>query len=135
MIRAVLDPGVLIAALLSSQGAPARLLTLWLEGAYELITSPKLLGELERVLLRPKFRRYVTEDEAMSYVAMLQRLTIVVTDPGDVPQISRDPNDDYLIALGRAADAAAIVSGDPHLTELDLDPPVLTPREFLATVS
>lgn len=46
--------------------------------------------------------------------------------------MSRDPDDDYLIALARTARADALVSGDADLTDLDLtDLPVLTPRQFL----
>ncbi|MFX8385659.1 PIN domain-containing protein, partial [Acinetobacter baumannii] len=45
MIRAVLDPGVLVAALLSSQGAPAQLLRLLVKGHFQLVLSPKLLEE------------------------------------------------------------------------------------------
>jgi uncharacterized protein len=59
MFRVVLDPGVLIAAVLSPKGAPAELLRHWLAGDYELVVSDKLLAELKRVLLRPKFRKYL----------------------------------------------------------------------------
>ncbi len=135
MIRAVLDPGVLIAALISPRGTPARLIALWIEGAFELVASPKLLEELRVVLLRPKFRRYATEDEARSYVELVERLAVVVKDPDEIPRVSKDRKDDYLVALSKAS-LATLVSGDSHLTELDLDEPrVRTPREFAETVS
>lgn len=132
MTRAVLDTGVLIAALLSPTGAPAQLVLAWLDGRFDLIVSPKLLGELQRVLLRPKFRRYVTEEEAAAYVEGLARLAEVAPDPDVVERVTPDPGDDFLVALGRAAEADVLVSGDPHLTGLRrADPPVLTPRGFL----
>lgn len=131
MTRAVLDPGVLIAALISSQGAPARLLTLWLEGAFELVVSPNLLGELSTVLRRSKFRRYVSEDEAEQYVDVIRRLAIILEDPKEVEAVSLDPNDDYLMALAGSA-GAIVVSGDPHLTKIvKPDPAVVTPRAFV----
>jgi len=47
-------------------------------------------------------------------------------------RISVDPDDDYLIAVGRAANAKAIVSDDSDLTDLaEPDPIVLAPTEFL----
>ncbi len=50
-----------------------------------------------------------------------------------MPGLTADPDDDYLVALARAAGADYLVSGDRHLLELtDPEPPVLTPREFLA---
>jgi predicted nucleic acid-binding protein len=43
-----------------------------------------------------------------------------------------DPKDEFVVALVRTAEVMALVSGDPHLTELvDLDPTVLTPAAFL----
>ena len=54
-----MDPGVLISGLISAKGAPRSLLWLWLEGSFELIVCPALLAELQRVLLRAKFRPYV----------------------------------------------------------------------------
>lgn len=96
------------------------------------MVSPNLLRELGQVLARDKFRRYVSLDEAEQYVRMVRRGAIVVGDPAEVPPVTPDPKDDYLVALARAADARFLVSGDPHLSELvDPTPPVLTPRAFL----
>ena len=123
---------MLISGLISGKGAPRSLVWLWLEGSFELIVCPALLAELERVLLRPKFRPYVTAQEVRAYVALLQRLSSVQPDPEVEVGFTPDPGDDYLIALARAAAAHFIVSGDPHLTELkQAKPPVLTPRAFL----
>ncbi len=128
----MLDPGVLIAALISGKGAPRSLLWLWLEGSFELIACPALLAELERVLLRLKFRPYVTAHEVRAYIALLSRLTSLEPDPEVTAGLTPDPGDDYLVALARAAEAHFLVSGDPHLTELkQAKPPVLTPRGFL----
>jgi predicted nucleic acid-binding protein len=53
-------------------------------------------------------------------------------DPLDIPSVTRDPKDDYLVALAREAGADSLVSGDPDLTSL-ADPVlrVMTPRELL----
>jgi predicted nucleic acid-binding protein len=57
---------------------------------------------------------------------------LMLRDPPDPVAVTRDPNDDYLVALAIAAQADALVSGDRDLTDLQ-DPPVsvLTPRTFL----
>jgi predicted nucleic acid-binding protein len=45
-----------------------------------------------------------------------------------VPQISRDPDDDYLFALAGVTDSRAVVSGDLDPTDLEGPPiPVMTP--------
>jgi putative PIN family toxin of toxin-antitoxin system len=130
--RIVFDPGVLISALISSQGAPAEALDRWRDGEFDLVVSPALLDELRRVLMRRKFRRYATEEDVAAFVAALGEEAIAVEDPpSSSERFTRDPNDDYLVALARAANAEAIVSGDSDLTTVKLDPPVVTPAEFL----
>jgi uncharacterized protein len=56
----------------------------------------------------------------------------LVSDPDDVTSVSTDPDDDYLVALARAAAVDALVSGDEDLTSLELaDLRILTPRQVL----
>ena len=130
--RAVFDSGVLIAGLISANGAPRALLRRWLQGSFELVVSPALLTELERVLLRPKFRSYATESEAHAYVSLVRRLATIVDDPPLVTGLTPDPGDDYLVVLARASGVQTLVSGDRHLYELEAArPPVLQPRAFL----
>lgn len=132
-MRVVLDPGVLVAALLSPQGSPAKLLISWLEGRFDLVVSPQLLAELGRVLARPKIQRYVVVEEAERFLELLARGGVFVSDPAPERGLTPDPGDDYLVALARATRARYLVSGDRHLTKLRApDPPVLTPRELLA---
>lgn len=131
-MRAVLDPNVLISALISPRGTPARAPGAWRGGRFELIVSALLLEELEGVLLRTKFRRYVSDAEARAFVGELRRSATAVSDPGAARRVSSDPGDDYLVALARASGAEVIVSGDRHLLGLrDPEPPVRSPREFL----
>jgi uncharacterized protein len=126
---------VLIAALLSRAGAPAQILLSWIEGGFEFVVSPNLLNELKAVLLRPKFRKYVTVDEVRSYLALLEHGASVVIDPEPRPRLAPDPGDDYLIALARAAAAHFLVSGDAHLTGLrGSQPSIVTPRAFLSAL-
>jgi len=132
MLRAVVDPGVLIAALLSKEGAPAKVLLAWLEGRFHLLVSPALLAELETVLRRRKFRPYVNEEEASAYVGLFRNFGLFVHDPAHVERSTPDPGDDYLVALVRAGEADVLVSGDPHLTRLRrFQTLVVTPRAFL----
>jgi putative PIN family toxin of toxin-antitoxin system len=79
--RVVIDPNVLIAALISPRGAPADIYRALSRGHFELVTSSQLLAELERVLQRPKFRRYGSIEDAHHYVAAVARLSTVLDDP------------------------------------------------------
>lgn len=132
MLRVVLDPGVLVSAVLAAGGPPAEIVERWRDGEFDLVVSPKLLDELEEVLLRPKFRETVDESDARSYVEAIRGEAVLVDDPDQPPAVTPDPDDDYLIALGAAADADVLVSGDTHLTELAAPAvTVLNPRQFL----
>jgi len=130
--RAVLDPSVLVSALISPSGPSALLLVELRAGAFELVTSPLLLGELAEVLAREKFRPYVSKDEAAAYVEFLRRESLLVADPeSPVEQLSEDPDDEYLVTLARAARVDALVSGDQHILGLRQEIPVTSPRAFL----
>ncbi len=132
MDRVVLDVNVYVAALLSPTGTPAQVLHAWTSNEYELIVSPQLLTELERVLRRRKFRRSIGDAEITALLDALREDATMLPDPPAEPGLTPDPQDDYLLTLARTAHADCIVSGDTHLTELEhAKPPVLTPRAFL----
>jgi uncharacterized protein len=133
-VRAVLDPNVLIASLPSRDGAPARLVSKWLSGAFELIMSESLLEELERALTYPKLRDRVATGDAIEFVALLRHTALLASDPSAVAPRSADPDDDYLLALAEQ-EQAILVSGDRHLLALADRFPVVTARAFLETLS
>jgi putative PIN family toxin of toxin-antitoxin system len=134
-LRAVLDPNVLISALLAPAGKPAAILRAWSAGAFELVASQLLLAELERALAYPKLRARIHESEASAVVEWLRRSATVVSDPDELPtRASEDPGDDYLIALAEH-ERAALVSGDRHLLELAGDLPTYAPADFLVLLN
>jgi putative PIN family toxin of toxin-antitoxin system len=132
-VRAVLDPNILVAALLSRSGTPARIISRWLGGEFELVVSETLLAELDRALAYPKLRDRVSADEAGAFVELLRRGALLATDPAEPPLRSADPGDDYLLALAENA-RAVLVSGDRHLLALADELPIQTARSFLANL-
>lgn len=136
MPRAVLDPNVLVSGLISPAGPPAILVAELQAGAFELVVSPRLLAELEAVLLREKFRRQVTLLDVEEYVELIRQESILVDDPSPLPeQVVDDPNDAYLLALSRSSHVDVLVSGDRHLLRLRGAEAVVSPREFLDLLS
>ena len=133
MLSVVLDPNVLISAAISGNGAPAFVLAAWSNGEFELIVSPKLHDELKDVLLRPKFRKYISEEEVRAYTRKLRTLATFFPDPPSRPGLTPDPKDDYLVALARAARVDYLVSGDPDLLNLsNARPPVIKASAFVS---
>lgn len=134
-MRAVLDPNVIISALLSRNGTPARVLRLWADGVWELVCSPQLLDELRRTLTYPKLAKHIHADEAAALLSLLQDEALVLRDPQVPPSTaSSDPDDNYLIALAEQS-RSLLVSGDSDLLDLADQIPVYSPREFLTYVS
>ena len=135
MRRAVLDPNVLVSALLNPTGTPGTLLTQADGAGFELMLSPLVLEELEVVLLRKKFRRYVTVEEVGDFLAFVGRLGTLVPDSKlRAPRSSQDPNDDYLLALAYSQ-KAVLVSGDSHLLEIGGGAPSCAPADLIAALT
>ena len=131
-MRAVLDANVLISAILSPRGTPARLLLAWQAGAFDLVVSPLLLAEVRRALAYPKLERRIPPADADAFIDWLGRSAKLADDPSGPSQVrSDDPGDDYLVALA-ATERALLVSGDVHLTSLASRMPVRTPAEFIS---
>jgi putative PIN family toxin of toxin-antitoxin system len=129
-LRVVLDVNVLVSALLSRAGAPGRLIALWFEGAFELVVSEKLLAELGRALAYPGLPEHISREDAADFIALLRATASMFADAERHDHISRDPGDDYLLALAKAS-ASVLVSGDRDLLVLAPDLPIQEPREFL----
>jgi putative PIN family toxin of toxin-antitoxin system len=129
-VRAVLDANVLVSAVLSRSGAPARIVSLWLAGEFELVVSELLLAELERALAYAKVRARIPAEDAAELLALLREAAVVAPDPIAPLPRSPDPGDDYLLALAEAQNAL-LVTGDQHLLALTDRFPIRTPRAFL----
>jgi uncharacterized protein len=130
-VRAVLDPNVLISGVLSRSGAPAALLSGWVNGEFDLVVSDLLLEELERALAYPELRPRISAEDAAVLIMLLRDSAIRGHDPADPPARSGDRGDDYLLALAEH-ERAVLVSGDRHLLALADRFPVRSPRAFLA---
>lgn len=135
--RAVVDPGVLISSLISSESPPARIVDAWLDGSFDLVVSPMLLDEFDAVIRRPKFHRLWPADRLEALRAAIDRRAVNAADPLAQPGLTPDPDDDYLAALAIAVGATHLVTGDKAL--LDWSPPagleVVTPRQFIDVLS
>jgi len=133
--RVVLDANVVVSALLSPNGAPARILCAFLaERTFEVVTSPALLAELRRVLAYPKIRtRLAWDDGAIErFVVSWEVLALVVAGEEPAPAVPADPDDAMYLSAALEGGAGIIVTGDAHL--LDLGPVdgirILRPAEF-----
>lgn len=134
-MRAVLDTNVLLSGLLW-HGTPHILIEKVRSGSLGLVVSPALIAELRHVVIRPKFRTVLTKSKT-NPERMLAELHLLadIIDPLPLPAIvSRDPDDDAVLALAVAAQADIIVSGDGDLLVLGTYAgiPIVNPARTLA---
>ncbi len=130
-MRFVFDTNVLVSALLLEHSIPRRAFDRALDQGRFLL-SFAALRELNEVLSRKQFRKYVDEDDARRFLASLLRQAEWVEVSAKIAAC-RDPDDDKFLELAVSGLATHIVTGDQDL--LVLDPfqgiSILTPRAFL----
>ncbi len=117
--RLVLDTNVVVSAFLW-QGIPGRLIELAAEKEVQLFSSRTLLDELAATLAKKKLAKYVaaTGLTAEQMLVNYRRIAKVVTAKQLEQQVSRDVDDDAVLACALAARADLIVSGDDDLLVL-----------------
>ena len=95
--------------------------------------SAALSDELNRILERDRFDRYVSRGQREHFLELLVREAEDIEITESI-QIRRDPKDDRILELAANGDAAYIVTGDEDL--LVLNPfrgiEILRPADFLA---
>jgi uncharacterized protein len=137
-VRAVIDTNVLLSGLLW-RGAPHVLVERVRAGVLTFISSPALLAEFADVIVRPKFKlilaRSNTDPDRM--LAALRRLAEIVDPTPLLVPVSRDSDDDALLALAVASPADMIISGDAELLSLGSHAgiPIITPAEAVARIA
>lgn len=91
-MRLVIDTNVLVSALLSGPSLPARLIELWREGGFDLLTSAEQLDELMRVTRYPKIRARLPPALAGRLINDLRAAATVMTDHLPAVSVSADPD-------------------------------------------
>jgi putative PIN family toxin of toxin-antitoxin system len=116
-MRLILDTNVLLSALLSDRGPPAKLLDAWERKQFTLVACDSLVAELREVVSRPFFRARVRVSSVELLAAGLRDFSVFLRDlPSDV--MAPDAKDSYLLALAEASSAEFLVTGDKELLSL-----------------
>lgn len=133
-VRTVFDTSVAVSAVLLPRSAPRRAFDL-AAAVGGLLLSEATLAELDEVLRRPKFDKYVSEPKRLEFLLSFIAIAEVVPVSQRIA-VCRDPADDKFLELAVAGRATHVVSGDNDL--LTLHPfqgiAIITAKEFLNTV-
>ncbi len=133
-MRLVVDTNVLVSALLAGTSLPAQLILLWRQGRFDLLTTAEQLDELRRVTRYPKIRERLAPALAGRLVNDLRTLAVTM-DKLPVVDVSKDPDDNYLLAIAAAGSADFLLTGDKrHLLGIASygGTKIVTVRDFLA---
>lgn len=136
ILRAVFDTSTLVSAALRPDSIPDQALSHGMVH-HQVLSSRNALEELERVLARDKFDRYMSREARAEFIRRFRRdVVLCEVSAAEIQLLStacRDPYDAPFLALALAAKASLIVSSDADL--LTLHPwrgiPILTPAQFL----
>jgi putative PIN family toxin of toxin-antitoxin system len=134
-MRAIVDTGVLVSALIRRQGTTGDVLQALRDGRFTIVYTTELLVEIIDVLGRAPMRaKYHIEPDDIRVLVNLFRLRGELVTPERRVTACRDPKDDKFLDAALTGGVDCIVSGDADL--LEMTPfemvPILRPAEFLA---
>lgn len=137
--RVVIDTNLIISSAILSKSTPDKLIKSWLKSSFILLISKDQLEEMKEVSQREKFierplftKRIAELVENIEFVAQL----VVPLSDKDLSIHGRDPEDDFMLALGLGGNADYLVTGDQDLLILNGDPAlgklkIITAKGFL----
>ena len=135
-MRAVLDTGVVVSALLFPGGRVAWLRERWVSGALHPLVTRGTVDELIRVLAYPKFRLSRDEIDTVlaAYVPFTEAVVLRVSGEEATLPTCDDPADQEFLRLALQGRAEVLVTGGDDLLRLRDETPfrILTPAELKA---
>ncbi|MFQ5955183.1 MAG: putative toxin-antitoxin system toxin component, PIN family [Kiloniellales bacterium] len=132
-MRVVLDTNVIMSGIFFG-GAPGRIIEAWRSGQIEVVVTPSVLTEYERVA-EALSKRY----PAIEITALLRILASVASQAAnhELPEpVCTDPEDDKFLACALSGNATLVISGDKALLAASgyRDIEVVSPRAFVDSV-
>lgn len=115
-LRIVIDTGVVVSAALLPRSMPRRAFDLAAVRG-RLLLSAETIAELDEVLRRPKFEKYVSESQRLEFLAAFVYGAEVI-DVVDVVEDCRDPKDNKFLELALSGRGSHILTGDSDLLVL-----------------
>jgi putative PIN family toxin of toxin-antitoxin system len=128
----VFDANIIISAVLIPQSKP-DLAIRKAQDSGSILMSPEIWAELEQVLARPKFDRYISSEDRSKFLGDFLDTVILVMEITEKIQECRDPKDNKYLELAVNGQADCLITGDTDLLILNpfREKPVITVSDFL----
>ncbi|MHB1355382.1 MAG: putative toxin-antitoxin system toxin component, PIN family [Anaerolineae bacterium] len=138
-MRVLLDTNIVISYLLSPNRAIARIVEEAILGSFNLLLPEDLLDELTKsVSIKRYLVNRITPEELRELVEILAQVSETIPRiTMEIPAVTRDPKDDYLLAYALVGQADYLVTGDKDLLALAQIEGIriVTAREFAEVLS
>ncbi|MFA5000817.1 MAG: putative toxin-antitoxin system toxin component, PIN family [Candidatus Paceibacterota bacterium] len=117
MIKVVPDANIILSSILSSSGAPRKLINLALAKKIVMFGSAETYAEFKRKIEMPKFKKYLEkqiftpeklEFDYRSFISAVEPFDILK----DEKIVKEDPDDDMYFRVAKAAGSKIIITGD-----------------------
>lgn len=134
-LRAVIDTNVIVSAALLPRSISRQTFDfVVLQG--QILVSEDTLAELDEVLCRPKFNKYILERKRLEFFAAFVHTAEIIQVTQVITECC-DEKDNKFLELAISGDASHIISGDNDL--LVLNPfrsvAIISPSTFLKTAA
>lgn len=130
--RIVIDTSIAISAAILPNSISNRAFSLALQH-FQLVSSDSTLAELIEVIYRAKFDKYLTDEMRLEFLTVVAQASEFITIRSVIKDCP-DPKDNQFLELAIDGEANIILSGDPHLT--DMNPYrniiIIGPKEFVS---
>jgi putative PIN family toxin of toxin-antitoxin system len=132
--QVVLDTNVFISAIFFAESVPRQVMD-YVTTRQQILMSSATIAELEDVLNRPKFNKFLPLEKRTAYLLKIIDLANII-EVQEVNTDCRDPKDNKFLEVAVSGNANYIISGDSDL--LLLHPyrgiEIITPHAFLEMV-
>ncbi|RCX10355.1 putative PIN family toxin of toxin-antitoxin system [Anaerobacterium chartisolvens] len=128
MIKAAIDTNILVSALLSPSGSPAKVIDCVLNGNVIMCYDSRIIAEYQEVLVRPKFGFEKKLVRQLIDFILHSGISVV---PIPILDAFEDEDDKMFYEVAKTAKAYVVTGNEKHFPS---DPIVITPQKFLSVV-
>lgn len=133
-MKVVLDTNIFISGIFWT-GNSNKIIQIWKEGKFSLITSSELLTEFIETL--KNFKIQLPENIIKGWIELIVRNSSIVEPVDKLNIVKGDPKDNMFLEAAIEGEANYIITQDNHLIRLKSfkNVKILTPEEFLQILS
>lgn len=137
VIKVVLDTNIVVSAIISADGNPAKIIEKLFLEEIENYTMVEIIDEIREVLERPKISDRINPDIKEFTLSNFEVFSEVIMPLIKLNKVPDDPDDNKFLECAITANVQYIVSGDSHLLDLKefMGIKIVTPLEFIEVMN